>query len=205
MHEPALFSSLDNMSDELFLERAYLILLGRPADPQGLKNYLFGLQSNKDRGEIWQELANSEEGLRYRDRKHDLLKASPKHQPLVSNQSLTQVKHVNDLMLLNGQNFIRAAYLNLFKREPDPEGLTRYMEVLCSGFSRSYVLKQLMTSDEAKEKSAYLHGISALLINYKKAQRPSWRGWYWRHIRGAESDLIPDRAARMLAYAAVVK
>jgi Domain of unknown function (DUF4214) len=111
-----------------------------------------------------------------------------------------EIAQASALLELHGAAFVKAAYLALFKRDADPEGLARYVAVLRSGFSRSYVLDALASSPEAREKSSSLPGLRKLLTAYRKAQKRSWSGWYWRTVKGAESDLPSARELRILAW-----
>jgi pyruvate/2-oxoglutarate dehydrogenase complex dihydrolipoamide acyltransferase (E2) component len=322
MLEQQLFTSLSGLSDEVFVQRAYLALLGRPADPSGFRHNLERLRSAVAREQVWEDLANSEESVQFRGKWLDaapaaergaaakpagaapaaaatpgarpapvLTAAAParsfaapprpaaatsvkellakdgadlvqaaywailgreadssglKHyaQRLAAGDSKQQVladlrrdpegrafnariegldelvgraaetgsaaaksappvRHVNDLFALHGADFLRAAYVAILKRDADPDGLQRYGDVLRSGRSRSHVLKELAASAEARANPTGLAGLPELLAAYDKAQEGNWSGWYWRTVRGAESDLPPACELRLLAYAAM--
>lgn len=321
MLEQQLFTSLKGLSEEVFVQRAYLALLGRPADPSGYRHNLEKLRASVPREEVWEDLANSEESEAFRSKwldaapvvtadKAPVLNGAKAIAPPAAPATITTrpqapsslpappaspsvahvgellrkdgaefvhaayrailgrdadasglrhyaqrlaagdskehvlvdlrrdpegrafnanipgledviaaassaaavragpaahaaIAHANDLLGLHGEAFIRAAYLAILKREVDPEGLQRYIDVLRSGYSRSHILKELAASSEARATPGSVAGLDALLAAYERAQAGTWGGWYWRAVRGAESDLPPAREQRMLAYLAM--
>ncbi|MED5619502.1 DUF4214 domain-containing protein [Ideonella sp. BN130291] len=62
---PAKLSELLALHDESFVRAAYLAILGRPADPGGLANYLSQVRSGIPKLEIAAELATSAEARRH--------------------------------------------------------------------------------------------------------------------------------------------
>jgi hypothetical protein len=205
-----------SLEGEAFVRQAYQRLLDRPGDATGVQNYTTQLLAGLSKAQLVSELESSPEGRMVARRRAIGAGAGParagfaNHQrstpaPSAAQTSEAQInaaapRHVNDLMDFHGTMFVKAAYLALFKREADAEGLARYVEVLRSGYSRSYVLDALATSPEASEKSSDLRGLRSLLAAYYKAQKSSWGGWYWRNVKGAESDLPAARESRMLAW-----
>ncbi len=264
-------STLNGLGDDAFVQKAYVALLGRPADPTGLKDYVARLRAGVQRSQVWSELATSEEARRFAARQpvragastanpvaasslSDLLalegaefvrqayrcvlgrEADPSGlsgylQRLEAGTSRSQlvadlrcdpegkafdskmpglddwvklVQHkstVADVLTWQGPMFLVAAYVALFEREPDPDGLARYMGLLKAGASRTFVLMELANSPEAREKASAIRGLENAIAVYKKAQRKSWRGWYCRNVLGAESDLPSDRERRAMSYA----
>jgi hypothetical protein len=206
-----------SLEGEAFVRQAYQRLLDRPADSMGVQNYTAQLLAGLSKAQLVSELESSPEGRMvarrcsigagtgparagFASHQRSALAASAAQTSMAQTSMAAAPRHVNDLMDLHGAMFVKAAYLALFKREADAEGLARYVEVLRSGFSRSYVLDALATSPEASEKSSDLPGLRSLLAAYHKAQKSSWGGWYWRNVKGAESDLLAARESRMLAW-----
>jgi hypothetical protein len=203
------------LEGEAFVRQAYQRLLDRPADAMGVQNHTAQLLAGLSKAQLVSELESSPEGRMVARRRaigagparagfassqRSTLAASAAHTSAAQPSAAGAPRHVNDLMGFHGSMFVKAAYLALFQREADAEGLARYVEVLRSGFSRSYVLDALATSPEAGEKSSDLPGLRRLLAAYHKAQKSSWDGWYWRNVKGAESDLLAARESRMLAW-----
>lgn len=174
-----------------FVQQAYRVVLGREADPTGLRQYTERLAAGVSKSQLLADMRCDPEGQAH-DSKFEGLDDWVK---LVQRQA-----SVANLLAIHGELFVYAAYVALFQREPDPEGLARYMSLLKSGASRTFVLMELLNSREAREKSASLRGLVSAVALYKKAQRRSLRGWYCRNVLGAESDLPADQERRALAY-----
>lgn len=201
-----------SLEGEAFVRQAYQRLLERPADAMGVQNYTAQLLAGLSKAQLASELESSPEGRLVARRRSIGAGLGSARAGLANHQwattaatatqtsAATEPRHVNDLMNFHGAMFVKAAYLALFKREADAQGLARYLEVLRSGFSRSYVLEALAASPEAREKSSDLPGLKALLAAYRRAQKRTWGGWYWRNVKGAESDLPAARESRMLAW-----
>lgn len=77
----------------------------------------------------------------------------------------------NTLMLLNGPEFVGAAYLTLLKRPVDPNGLGHYLKRLAAGSAYIEVVADLMSSDEGRAcrvnlpglgRAMALHGVNKL-------------------------------------------
>jgi hypothetical protein len=179
--------------DEFFLRAAYFNLLGRGIDPEGLSNYIFQLARGCSREQVVFELATSPEGHQAGSSLPglaDLLRKQPTVAPL------PEVNHVDHLLAVDSDAFVRAAYLAILHREADPEGLALYTDLVQQGWSRSDVLNELVTSEEGRTLKPDLRGLIPLLKRYRKAQLRSWVGWYHRAVKGAESDLPQDRLLR---------
>jgi hypothetical protein len=188
------------------VQAAYLAILGRNADTSGMKHYTQRLAAGDPKEQVLIDLRRDPEGKAYAARIEgldELVARSAPAAPATAPKPTATVQHVNDLFALHGADFLRAAYLAILKREADADGLERYLDVLRSGRSRSLVLKELAASAEARANPSGLPGLAALLSAYDKAQEGSWSGWYWRTVRGAESDLPPACELRLLAYAAM--
>jgi len=264
-------NTLSGLADDAFVQKGYLTLLGRPADPAGLRDYVARLRVGVQRAQVWSELATSKEAARFAARQPpkpvvlvakpfvtcsltDLLalegpefvrqayhcvlgrEADPTGlseylQRLEAGASRSQlladlrcdpegkafdsklpglddwvklVQHkasVADVLQWQGRMFLVAAYVALFTREPDSEGFARYLGLLRTGASRTFVLIELADSNEAREKASDIRGLAGAIAVYKKAQRKSLQGWYCRNVLGAESDLPAERERRAMAYA----
>jgi FkbM family methyltransferase len=77
--------------------------------------------------------------------------------------------HVNELLALDGDAFVSAAYHTLLRRAPDPEGLRNYVRELNSGVSKLTVVAKLRNSDEGQRQRAPLSG-------YRSARIRTWVG-----------------------------
>lgn len=180
-----------------FVRAAYREVLGREADPSGLRDYVTRLSAGTSRQQLLADLRCDPEG-----QAHGAL--LPGLDELVrrvqEGDRDVNVESLDELLSLHGETFVRAAYMLLFKREPDPQGLARYLEILRAGHSNMHVLKALYEAPEAREKGSKLPGLKTAIKNYDKAQLRSWKGWYYRSVVGAPSELPRDRELRALAY-----
>ncbi len=209
--EPSMLS----LGDEDFVRQAYLRLLGRGADAEGFKGYMEQLQQGVSRIDIYQVLASSEEAQRYEARRQQMRKSMAVYAPAPRSASLVtmpswlpaaapvswdsptaQVGHANELLELEGAAFIKAAYLALLGREVDMEGGQLYLQRMRDGWSRMSIVRSLCMSEEGKAFGQRLAGLGKALSRYKKAQRRSWGGWYYRSVLGVESDLPMERHLR---------
>ncbi|MDP2368657.1 DUF4214 domain-containing protein [Rhodoferax sp.] len=174
-----------------FVRQAYQSVLGREADPTGLRDYVQRLEEGTSRSQLLADLRCDPEGKAFDSK----LVGLDDWVKLVQQQA-----SVGDLLVLHGRMFLTAAYVALFKREPDPDGFARYIALLQSGASRTFVLTELFRSPEAREKGSEVRGLVKAIAQYEKAQRKSWGGWYGRNVLGVESDLPADCERRALAY-----
>ena len=180
-----------------FVRAAYRVILGREVDSSGLRDSLLRLSSGTSELQLLADLRCDPEGQAYASPLAGLDELVRRVQE--RNRGV-RVNSLAELLLLHGEPFVRAAYLTLLKREPDPQGLARYLEVLRAGHSNMHVLKALYQAPEARDKSAELPGLAAAIRNYDKARPRSLKGWYYRSVVGAPSDLPRDREIRALAF-----
>ena len=69
--------------------------------------------------------------------------------------------HVNELLGLHGEDFVRNAYRVLLDREPDEAGVAHHMDQLASGrFNKIDVLSSLHSSPEGSKSQVKLSGLS---------------------------------------------
>lgn len=189
-------SDLLSLDGADFVRAAYRAILGRDADPTGLRDYVSRLGAGTPKQQLLADLRCDPEGQAF-------AAALPGLDDLVlkvQGGADATPTSLDDLLGLHGAQFVRAAYMILFKREADPNGLARYVELLRSGCSNLYVLKALYDAPEAKEKSATLPGLSGALKSYDKAQLRTWKGWYHREVMGSPSELPRERQSRAFAY-----
>ena len=203
------------LDDEAFVRQAYLRLLGRGADAEGLQGSVQQLQHGVSRSEAYQALAASEEAQRYETRRQQMRSRVAVSTPMVRHTALMpaptwwpapaavswdgpapQVTDVHDLLELEGVDFVKAAYVTLLGRAVDAEGGANYLKRLRDGWSRMSIVKGLYHSDEGKAHGHALPGLAKALQRYNKAQRRSWGGWYHRSVLGIESDLPMERHLR---------
>lgn len=76
---------------------------------------------------------------------------------------------VGELLALNGAEFICAAYVTLFKRFPDAEGLENYLNELSSGVPKLQIITRLKTSPEGRRIGAPLSGYTTAIARKRLA------------------------------------
>ncbi len=82
-----------------------------------------------------------------------------------------------ELLSLDGESFVDAAYLSILRRVADPAGKAHYLERLAQGISKADVVKALASSDEARQR-----GLGADWLRAPAPSRESrgWRRWLGR-------------------------
>lgn len=148
--------ALSGLGDDAFVQRAYATLLGRPADPTGLRDYLARLRAGVPRLQIWSELASSEEAKRFVMR--------PVSRPASPASASAQAKRATpatlaQLLKLEGADFVRQAYWVVLGREADPTGLHDRLQQLESGGAKSQVLADLRCDPEGQAFASTLPGL----------------------------------------------
>ena len=181
-----------------FVRAAYLAVLGREADPGGLRDYASRLAAGTPKQQLLADMRCDPEGQVYAAALSGLDDLVQQLQ--AGSQTGGLPMSLDDLLALHGEPFVRAAYQILFKRDPDPQGLARYVEILWAGFSTLHVVKALSESPEAREKAVNIPGLKAALSSYNKAQLKNWTGWYHRAAVGTPSELPSERQLRAMAY-----
>jgi len=211
----AMEPSMMALDDEAFVRQAYLRLLGRGADADGLSSYLQQLQHGLSRAEAYQALASSEEAQRYEARRQQMRRSLAVSAPMARSTAIMpaptwwpalatvswdgpvfEVADIQELLELEGADFVKAAYVALLGRGADVDGGNNYLKRLRDGWSRMSVIKGLHHSEEGKAFGQKLPGLAKALQRYNKAQRRSWGGWYHRSVLGIESDLPMERHLR---------
>jgi hypothetical protein len=79
----------------------------------------------------------------------------------VSPSPMDAADNLKALLQYQDRQFVECAYLTLLKREPDPQGLSFYLERLRGGEAKLQILSELYSSAEAREAGAdlpWLHG-----------------------------------------------
>jgi GT2 family glycosyltransferase len=72
--------------------------------------------------------------------------------------------HVKELLHFDGEEFINRAYVTLFRRLPDSEGLVHYLTELRSGVSKLDIVSRLRTSTEGRKYGHALAGYRTTVI-----------------------------------------
>jgi hypothetical protein len=83
------------------------------------------------------------------------------------------IQSIYELFVFDGEDFVTAAYRNLFDREPDEHGLAYYVGRLSLGYGKESVIAQMAKSPECRT----CHDIKHLKQLISEEQRI--RHWFW--------------------------
>jgi hypothetical protein len=72
--------------------------------------------------------------------------------------------HVKELLHLDGEEFVNRAYVTLFRRLPDSEGLVNYLTELQSGVSKLEIISRLRQSTEGRRYAHPLTGYRSIVM-----------------------------------------
>ena len=109
----------------------------------------------------------------------------------------TTVSTLEQLLALNGRQFVDYAYTTLLGRTADPEGQRYYLSRLSCGYSKMQIVAQLHLSQEGKKCGNYLSGLEPAIQNYKRAQH-ALVGWLFRRIDSTEGNSAAERKLRAI-------
>lgn len=128
MEQTMTLTELLTLPGEAFVRSAYRSILGREADPGGLRHYLARLARGHDKSSVVQDLAASREG-----------RARLNHE---------------DLRGVPPAEFIDALYRRVLGRAPDAAGRQHYLDQLRKHGDRDRVIRDLENSAEARARNA---------------------------------------------------
>jgi hypothetical protein len=178
-----------------FLGQAYLLVLGRPVDPDGFRNYEAQLRSGASKLAILAALASSPEGKTRGADAASFADPTTKtdSEPIgfrhahETVESSSPVENVSALLALDDAAFIHAAYNALFRRAPDSSGLDHYLQLLRSGTSKMRIVWYLSRSAEGRKAASSLPGLRRAIRRHRLANNPI-TGWWYRPIAQVEGD-----------------
>lgn len=149
----------------------YQELLGRGPDPIGLQHYVGKLEQGVSRKRIAREIGRSGEAVAYR-----------------AQRAVTAggVRSVADLLKLDGEPFVHAAYKVLLGRDADPTGLAHHLALLEDGEDRAAVILGLHRSAEGQAFASALPGLVELAR--KGPRRGVLARWLGKRHRAARFD-----------------
>jgi FkbM family methyltransferase len=178
---------------EDFVRCAYVTLLGREPEPEGLRNYLDQLRRNTRREAIIAALATSDEGNRFGAKLPGLDAMVKRHHRRTVNglgrffrnalgfrfspmRAETTVDDgrlsVEQLLSLQDEAFVRGAYTALLGRDPDREGFRHYVASIRGGESRLAVIAQIRQSVEGRQRQPNIGGLDRAIRRYNRLRMP---------------------------------
>ncbi|WP_151778375.1 DUF4214 domain-containing protein [Acinetobacter brisouii] len=81
------------------------------------------------------------------------------------------IRSIDDLIGLNGVEFIKSVYLFFLGRSPDEVGLAFYMARLKQGYSKNHILTDIINSKEAQDKINQVAGGAIIKSESKLIKR----------------------------------
>lgn len=82
------------------------------------------------------------------------------------------VYQLAEFLALHDRSFVRAAYLAILRREPDPDGAENYVNQVRSGEHKAKLLSQFLDSPEARQHRTQIHGLQAHLRIIRLCELP---------------------------------
>lgn len=197
------------------IQYAYVLLLKRPADAEGMRTCLERLRSGATKRQVIYELFTSPEcsktggglpGIRESFLSDEKGNAGNSLWIQTSCRS-TIASNLSDLMQLDGSEFVECAYLTLLERAPDVAGFREALGRLLDGVAKVQILADLASSYEARKKAVLLPGLAAAIIRHERAKLPFF-GWIFgliaqqegssrlaQRVRAVEQRLLADRSS----------
>ncbi|MCW2349284.1 MULTISPECIES: glycosyltransferase [unclassified Sphingobium] len=195
-----IFNSADallSLSDDAFIDAAYMALMGRKADQTGKYFYTQFLEFGGDKIDVIAQIARSKEardfnaniaglkkilwisklnGLpvtpRYFKKRRLLAKRMESSIILARvGESLPEISSVYDILELYDQTFVNAAFESVLGRPADVKGMRHYLFLLRSGVDRRQLLADLSNSKEGREYNASLPGLKAEIRPFNGLRR----------------------------------
>jgi FkbM family methyltransferase len=151
--------------DHEFVQRAYHLVFGRSADPEGAVYYLSQLRKGISRLFILSQLRFSTEGIAHAAKNPQL-----DEDIAVATHAKPVATTLEELMAFQGLEFIRAAYLTMLGREPDPAGMKNCIAQLRKGAAKAEILSQMQKSDERHSLLMSMQKIVSAVRRYGKSK-----------------------------------
>jgi hypothetical protein len=126
-----------------FLGQAYLLMLGRPVDPDGFRNYDAQLRSGASKVSILAALRASKEGQAYGSNAPDLLA----HLAQARSAVPSPITSLHGLLRINGSAFVDQGFVTIVGRLPDDDIRRRYIAKLNAGADKLQILLDLVESN----------------------------------------------------------
>jgi hypothetical protein len=125
-----------------FLGQAYLLMLGRPADPEGFRNYDAQMRSGTSKLAILTELRASQEGRAYGTNAPDPLVLLA-HAP---SAVVSPASSLQDLLRLNGSSFVECGFVSTIGCLPSDDLKRLYIAKLNVGTDKLQILLEILDS-----------------------------------------------------------
>lgn len=102
-----------------------------------------------------------------------------------------EIKHVNQLLMLNGASFVDQAYRHFLKRSPDRGGREHFLARLRNGDSKEMIVHAIASSPEARTMRSTLEGMTEFNDRFERSKKAA------KSSVGAATDHISRLLSRM--------
>jgi glycosyltransferase involved in cell wall biosynthesis len=180
--------------DEHFVQSAFLTVLNREPDDEGMRFYLASVRAGVGKMEILSQLCASSEG-RERQRKLEILnEAINAHQRLkapllgpirrvASTANDSAVSEAEDALYaleprikerftVPEEQFVHCAYHALLARTPDLHGLRSYIQSIQNRVAKVEILAQIKASEEGKSRIAEIARMNEAIRRHRQMRLP---------------------------------
>lgn len=123
-----------------FLRQAYLLMLGRPVDPEGFRNYDAQMRAGTSKLSILTELRTSPEGRAYGANVPDPLALLARSPPAIA----APVASLQDLLRMNGLTFVDHSFVSIIGGLPGDDVRRRYIAKLNAGADKLQILLDIV-------------------------------------------------------------
>lgn len=168
------------------------------AEIERLRGKVDQLQASPTRGQTALRRAETLHGRYARHRAHPLvddaldMASTPLHLPESSmdaplftrtnfqptfKPSPDAVYDITDFLALHDRAFVRAAYLAILRREPDPEGAENYVGLVRAGEPKARLLRDFLHSEEGRGHHTEIRGLDAHLRVLRLCELPLVGRW----------------------------
>jgi Domain of unknown function (DUF4214) len=202
------------LQDAAFLSCAFQTLLCRPVDADAFIGYGGQLRKGMARLDILEEIRNSDECkskdafVREIERiacNHESAQNSKPREDVDVHMDIASVNipavpaSTDQLMSLAGAQFIHGLHQILLARTADDEELESYVNRMCSGASRSDVMRAITQSEERNSRRTMLRQLDFAIKNFQSQQQPLF-GRAARSRCEKLDQLVTTRKLQMVEY-----
>lgn len=113
---------------------------------------------------------------------------------------VTAKNSLDELLALEDQDFVRAAYVTLLGRPADQEGFWFYTQLLRAGERKAAIIARLARSAEAQSSGTDLPRLKSYVRAYQLSNMPVI-GWLFSMSRQSEGNSRTDRQLRKIERA----
>jgi hypothetical protein len=190
-----------------FLEQAYRLMLGRPVDAEGFRNYAAQLRAGASKLSVLAALRDSEEGQAHgadiprfsklAERKRSVAQTPTRGFENTDSNASPVPANIVELLAFDDLEFIQSAYRTLLKRHPDPSGMLHYLQLVRSGRSKMQIVCRLWLSTERRKLATSLPGVKRAMVQYWLATS-RLTSWWYRPFAMVEGETPIERRLRII-------